>query len=101
MAIVACKECARKVSDKAVCCPHCGVPIAGEAPRRPRRVKPWLYGTLIGVLVAWAALTTLWLTGTLPVPTQLIGFLGIGSSLVRAVTAADNKTVAPIPHGAS
>jgi hypothetical protein len=92
MAIVACKECARKVSDKAACCPHCGVRIAGEAPRPARRLKPWLYGTLIGVSVAWAALTTLWLTGTLPVPKQLIGFLGIGSRPVRTFTA---------PHGAS
>ena len=101
MAIVACKECARKVSDKAACCPHCGVRIAGEAPRQPRRVKPWLYGTLIGVLVAWAALTTLWLTGTLPVPKQLISVLGIGSSPVRTFIATDNKSLAPIPHGAS
>jgi hypothetical protein len=101
MAIVACKECARKVSDKAACCPHCGVRIAGESPRQPRRVKPWLYGTLIGVLVAWAALTTLWLTGTLPVPKQLIGVLGIGSRPVRTFIATDNKTVAPILHGAS
>jgi hypothetical protein len=100
MAIVACKECARKVSDKAVCCPHCGVPIAGEAPRQPRRVKSWLYGTLIGVLLAWAAFATLWLTGTLPVPQPLIGVLGIGGSPVRTGTAAD-KTVPPMPRGAS
>src|ERR1700722_3901304 len=95
MAIIACKECARKVSDKAALCPHCGVRIAGETPRR--RVKPWLYGTLIAVLLAWAAVATLWLTGTLPVPKQLIGFLGLGSVL----TAADNKSAAPVPHGAS
>ena len=101
MAIVACKECARKVPDKAVCCPHCGVPIAGEAPRRLRRFKRWLYGTLIGVSLAWAALTTLWLTGTLPVSKQLIGVLGIGSSPVRTFIASDNKTLAPIVHGAS
>ena len=99
MAIVACKECARKVSDKAAHCPHCGVPI-GMAPRQPRRVKSWLYGTLIGVLLVWAALATLWLTGTLLVPKPLIAVLGIGSSPVRAVTAAD-KTVPPMPQGAS
>src|ERR1700722_6899106 len=99
MAIIACKECARKVSDKAALCPHCGVRIAGETPRR--RVKPWLYGTLIAVLLAWAAVATLWLTGTLPVPRQLIGFLGIGSSPVRLVTAAANKSAAPVTHGVS
>ena len=101
MAIIACKECARKVSDKAALCPHCGVRIAGEAARHPRRVRPWLYGTLIAVLLGWAAVATLWLTGTLPVPRQLIGFLGIGSSPVRVVTAADNKSAAPVPHRAS
>jgi hypothetical protein len=101
MAIVACKDCARKVSDKAVCCPHCGVPIVGEAPRQPRRVKRWLYGTLIGVLVVWAALATLWMTGTLLVPKQLIGVLGIGSSPVRTFIAADNRTLAPFVHSAS
>jgi hypothetical protein len=101
MAIIACKECARKVSDKAACCPHCGVRIAGEATRQPRRVKSWLYGTLIGVLLAWAALTTLWLTGTLPVPKQLIGVLGIGSSPVHTFIATGNKTLAPIVHDAS
>ena len=100
MAIIACKECARKVSDKAALCPHCGVRIAGEAARPARRVKPWLDGTLIAVLLAWAGVATLWLTGTLPVPKQLIGFLGIGSSPVRLLTAADTKT-APVAHGAS
>jgi hypothetical protein len=100
MAIVACKECARKVSDKAVLCPHCGVRIAGEAPRQRRRVMPWLYRTLIGILLAWAAVATLWLTGTLPVPKQLIGFLGIGSSPLHAVTATD-KTIPPMHQGLS
>ncbi|HEY3653624.1 MAG TPA: hypothetical protein VGL34_01445 [Steroidobacteraceae bacterium] len=69
--------------------PHCGLPIADLAPRQPRRVKPWLYGTLIGVLVVWAALATLWITGTLLIPQPLIGIIGNGSSPFRAVTAAD------------
>ncbi len=99
MAIIACKECARRVSDKAAFCPHCGVPIAGLAPRQPRRVKAWLYGTLIGVLLVWAVLATLWMTGTLLVPKPLIGVIGIGNPF-RAVTAAD-KTVPPMPQGAS
>jgi hypothetical protein len=98
MAIVACKECARKVSDKAVCCPHCGVPIAGAAVRQPRRVKPWLYGLTGMLLLAWAALATLWLTGTLPVPKPLIGVFRIGSNPVRSGNAAD-KIVPPMPHG--
>ena len=76
MAIVACKECTREVSDKAPRCPHCGVSIAEAIRPQPRRVKPWLYGALIVVLLAWAALTTLWLTAIIPEPKQLLSFIG-------------------------
>jgi hypothetical protein len=91
MAIIACKECARKVSDKAACCPHCGVSIAGVVRRKPRRAKRWLHGTLIVGLLAWGALTTLWLRGTIPVPKQLIGFIGTSSSPVRTAKAPEKK----------
>jgi tRNA_anti-like len=94
MAIIACKECAREVSDKAVSCPHCGVPIAGapiaEAPpRKPRRVKSWLYGVLIIGLLAWGALTSLWLTGILPVPKHVVEWVGVSSRPVRTVKASE------------
>src|SRR5216683_2188103 len=91
MAIVACKECARKVSDKAAWCPHCGVSIAGVVQPKPRRVKPWLYGTLVAGLLAWGALTTLWLMGTIPVPKQLVGFIGTSSSPIRTTKAPEKK----------
>jgi hypothetical protein len=32
MALIACPECGRQVSDKAPLCPHCGMPNAAEAP---------------------------------------------------------------------
>jgi len=89
MAIIACKECAKEVSDKAASCPHCGVSIAGVvqqaevAPRKPRRIKPWLYGILVAGLLAWGALTTLWLMGISPVPKQFASVAGIRSSPVR------------------
>jgi hypothetical protein len=92
MAIIACRECAREVSDKAAWCPHCGVSIAGVAQRKPRRIKPWLYGAFIAGLLVWGALTTLWLMGISPVPRQLANFVGIHSSPVRALKAP--KTVA-------
>src|SRR5258708_12370553 len=95
MAIIACKECAREVSDKAACCPHCGVSIAEVVPRKPRRGKAWLYGTLTVGLLAWGALTTLWLRGTIPVPKQLVGFLGTSSSLLRTVKAPEKKVDRP------
>jgi tRNA_anti-like len=92
MAIIACKECAREVSDKAVSCPHCGVPIAEATiarvpPRKPHRGKSWLYGILIIGVVAWGTLTTLWLTGKIPPPKQLVGWVGFGS----------RKTPEPVP----
>src|SRR5258705_2752919 len=78
MAIIACKECAREVSDQAACCPHCGVSIAAGVRRKPRRVKAWFYGTLILGLLAWGALTTLWLRGTISMPRELVCFIGTG-----------------------
>jgi hypothetical protein len=91
MAIIACKECAKEVSDKAASCPHCGAPIAGVPPRKPHRVKSGLYGILIICLLGWGALTTLWLMGTIPVPKQLVGLLGIGNAPVRIVKASEKK----------
>jgi hypothetical protein len=99
MAIIACKECAREVSDKAASCPHCGVPIVGAPivgapPRKPRRVKSLLYGILIIGLLGWGALTTLWLTGIIPVPKQLVDLVGIGNTPVRTVKGSDANEVA-------
>jgi hypothetical protein len=92
MAIIACKECTREVSDKAACCPHCGVSIAGVAQpgvaqRKARRLKPWLYGTLIVGLLVWGALTTLWLMGIgpIPVPRQFASLVGIRVSHAPSV----------------
>ena len=99
MAIIACKECAREVSDKATSCPHCGVTIAGAASQSTRRVKPWVYGTLIVGLLAWGGLTTLWLTGRTPVPKELAGFIGTRSTPVRSAKTSE-RTVEPTPPAA-
>ena len=96
MAIIACKECAKEVSDKAACCPYCGVPIAGVVRRKQRRVRAWLYGTLIAGLLGWGGLTTLWLTGIIPVPKQLAGFIGTSITPVRIVKTPE-KTVEQVP----
>jgi hypothetical protein len=96
MAIIACKECTREVSDKAASCPHCGVSIAGVPPREPHRVKSWLYGILIIGLLGWGALTALWLTGIIPAPKQLVGLLGISNGPVRTVKASE-KTAEQVP----
>ena len=39
MAMISCKECGKDVSDKAVSCPNCGVPIALVKEPPIRRVK--------------------------------------------------------------
>jgi tRNA_anti-like len=100
MAIIACKECDREVSDQAACCPYCGVPIAGVVRRKPRRVRAWLFGTLITGVLAWGVLTTLWLTGIIPVPKQLVGLIGTGSIPVRMVKSPE-KTVEQVPRVAT
>jgi hypothetical protein len=101
MAIIACRECTREVSDQAACCPHCGVSIAGAAQpgparRKPRRIKPWLYGMLIVGLLAWGALTTLWLMGIspVPIPRQFASFVGIRASRGPIV----KTTETPVEH---
>src|ERR1700722_4504060 len=96
MAIIACKECTKEVSDKAASCPHCGVSIAGVPQQKPHRVKSWLYGILIIGLLGWGALTALWLTGIIPVPKQLVGWVGIGSRPVRSVKASE-KAAEQVP----
>ena len=41
MALIACEECKREISDRAAACPHCGCPIAREPsePARPAEAK--------------------------------------------------------------
>jgi RNA polymerase subunit RPABC4/transcription elongation factor Spt4 len=94
MAIIACKECTREVSDKARSCPHCGVLIAGQTRQSTRSVKRWVYGILIVGLLAWGGLTTLWLTGIIPVPKPLVGFFGKRGTSLRSVKAPE-QTVQP------
>src|SRR5580692_1052615 len=100
MAIIACKECAKEVSDKATSCPHCGVSIAGAARRSTRRARRWVYGALIVVLLAWGVLTSLWLTGTTRVPKQLVAFIDTKSTPLRPVKASE-RMVPPSPPAAA
>lgn len=34
MALIACAECGKEISDKAAACPHCGAPVASTSPKR-------------------------------------------------------------------
>lgn len=69
MALIACSECKREVSDKAAACPHCGAPTGGTQPslgsyyndvmdsappvpvKRSSGLWKWLLGLPVGVLV--------------------------------------------------
>jgi hypothetical protein len=101
MAIIACKECAKEVSDKATSCPHCGVSIAGARRRSTRRARRWVYGALIVVLLAWGVLTTLWLTGTTRVPKQLVAFIDARSTPLRSVKAPERMVPSSPPAAAT
>jgi hypothetical protein len=101
MAIITCKECAREVSDKAASCPHCGVSIAAAAPPATRHLKRWVYGTLIVVLLAWGGLTTLWLTGTTPVPKQLVGVIGSRGAPLRSIKSPEKPLQPSSPAATS
>lgn len=46
--IIKCPECGQEVSDKAECCPHCGVTIAGKKEVKSRR---WMWITLVVFLL--------------------------------------------------
>jgi hypothetical protein len=59
-----------------------------------------VYGTWFVGLLAWGVLTTLWLTGTTPVPKELVHFIGMRSTPVRSVKASE-KTVEPPPPAAT
>ena len=52
MALLPCPECQKDVSDKAIACPHCGMPIRSPGTSWARRMRP----TLLGVAIVTAAL---------------------------------------------
>ncbi|MBD9583585.1 zinc ribbon domain-containing protein [Delftia sp. DLF01] len=59
MALIACEECGKMVSDKAAACPQCGAPIAGapsSAPVAPPSeqkgsIWKWIIGLPVGLFV--------------------------------------------------
>jgi zinc-ribbon domain len=48
MALVACRECGKSISDKAATCPHCGIQLSAHTRSAPeeRRASPWALWTL-------------------------------------------------------
>jgi len=89
MAIIAAKKCTREVSDKAACCPHCGVSIARAAQSVSAPRQAMLYWHVdcgrVGVGCSDHALVR----DDPGLPKQLVGFIGSGSSLFRTAKAPD------------
>lgn len=54
MALIACAECGKEISDKAAACPHCGAPVVGAAPvmtvttQQPSSWWKWLIVVPVG-----------------------------------------------------
>lgn len=46
-----CSECGAKISDKAVVCPKCGVPIAGKQIANSTMVKNHMVGAILQLIV--------------------------------------------------
>jgi hypothetical protein len=114
MALVACLECSREISDKAAVCPHCGIPIT-------QAVVPYLAHTTIPaqpieVTTALDDAVTTESTGKSWKAVQLVGvvlmvfgfagclsgsnpFVGVGLSGVGAVVTILGKLGAWWHHG--
>lgn len=63
MALIACAECGKEISDKAAACPHCGAPVAAQknaqltpeavaSQKKPPTAPVWLQ-VIIGLLLAY------------------------------------------------
>lgn len=62
MALVACKECGNRISDKAAACPHCGHPLS-ESPapvRQKKSAEKSGCGTLVLILLALFVVAAVW-----------------------------------------
>jgi hypothetical protein len=66
MALVACKECGKEISDKAPACPHCGAPLTTWQSTSPVSALPpevaknggawkWIVGVPVGLFVLFIA----------------------------------------------
>ncbi len=55
MALIACRECQKEISDQAVACPHCGAPASASV-AEPVREKSGLWMWLLGTPAALLAL---------------------------------------------
>lgn len=85
MALKACPECGKDVSDQAATCPHCGyaliapaapVPLAAPQPVQPASPTRWGFGLIFGGCLAVIA-----------IPILIIALAGVCSGLTDSITS--------------
>ena len=99
MAIIPCRECAHQVSDQAVSCPSCGVPIALAVETKPRLKHP-IWTTLITLMTLWTLGTLVWVILPKGVSDELITrarltLQGPDRAIARLSTTGHSNATAP------
>lgn len=60
MALIACRECNKEISDKAISCPNCGMPLQGVQPvhmvHEPKKGTPVLVWVFIVAVAGFAGM---------------------------------------------
>ncbi len=78
MALIACPECTRQVSDKAASCPHCGNPLAKlennpEVTTIEATGKSWKFVQLAGVILIVIGLVAVFSEVVAGLPLGVVG----------------------------
>jgi len=78
MALIACPECTRQVSDKAASCPHCGNPLAKlenaqEVTTIEATGKSWKFVQVVGVILIVVGLVALFSEVVAGLPLGVVG----------------------------
>lgn len=73
MALITCKNCGKRLSDKATACPHCGMPQmpAPAAPQKSGKTKKIILGICTATVIGLTALAIAISFLTSPAPDKL------------------------------
>ena len=95
MALIACSECGKEISDKAGACPHCGNPVASAPSPAPTTAAPLSTRAdyevaLLAIPIVTTLLIVFWVAGMnlLQSPGDTLSLLTIGTVIATAIVAA-------------
>ena len=76
MALIQCKECDKEISDQAVSCPSCGIPVNAAAAAKPEQITngkavEFLFGFIALFFVAF--MVAVMANGTIGIITFVVG----------------------------